>query len=446
MRNSVIGHVVGVHGPRIKVELEDTVRSPVRAGLDGARTIVAINSYLTFELGAGEVALGVVTDLEARERWDPADGDLTLELIKPRRVATLQLLGTVRGRANSYAFNAGITVLPTLDTHAEVAASDILDAVFSKSPRRNVPPSEDPSEHDGELLVGEPVAAEGVNVVGSFNDLFSRPVAVVGNTGSGKSCTIAHLLQEGERHSTLNRPHFFILDINGEYGAAFGYEIEARPNEMYVNGRPFGVPIWLMNAREVCEWLSASEQTQEPVLKNVWSMAKGNAGETGLGFSDAQEAIERLNAICENLRKATYKTVERCRSAWLSVRAFTNAINDQAVSEAANAINLIIIANKFNKDDTGLGIYEKTLLDAMESLRAALLSSIGESDAERQESADKPMPFPISMLNDPSSLFKAASTGDDDRSIDQFLKGLRLRLKNRLLDRNCSPSWFSGGD
>lgn len=81
MRTGVVGNVVGVHGPRVKVELAEDVRSAVRAGPDGARVVIAINSYLTFEMGAGETALGVVTDLESRERWDPAEGDLTLELV-----------------------------------------------------------------------------------------------------------------------------------------------------------------------------------------------------------------------------------------------------------------------------------------------------------------------------------------------------------------------------
>ena len=134
-----------------------------------------------------------------------------------------------------------------------------------------MPPGGNPADYDGDLVVGRPVAAEGQAAVGSFNDLFSRPLAVVGNTGSGKSCTIAHLVQEAIGQSSLDRPHFFILDINGEYAGAFGHSVTAQPNKMYVNGQPFGVPLWLMNAREVCEWLSASEQTQEPVLKNVWS-------------------------------------------------------------------------------------------------------------------------------------------------------------------------------
>lgn len=434
MRPGVIGHVVGVHGPRVKVELAENVRSAVRAGADGARTVVAINSYLTFELGAGDTALGVVTDLEARERWDPAEGDLTLELVKPRRVATLQLLGTVRSAGSSYRFDPGITVLPTLDTPAETAASEVLKAVFSESPLRNVPPDENPADYDGNLVIGRPVAAEGHPVVGSFNDLFSRPLAVVGNTGSGKSCTIAHLVQEAACHSNLDRPHFFILDINGEYADAFEHSVTAQPNKMYVNGQPFGVPLWLMNAREVCEWLSASEQTQEPVLKNVWSIAKGGSTAAATGLSDAHEAIERLNSISGTLHKGWKGDVGRCRTTWKAAKSFLDAIQDAAVTATKDRIGQVITNPAHANDDNGFGTSERQLQQDIEELREKLLEQSGEAELNRQESADQPRYFPIAALNDPASLFKTASSGDDDSSIDQFLRGLRLRLRNRLLD------------
>jgi uncharacterized protein len=79
--------------------------------LDGVQVAVAINAYLSFSIGAGQVVIGIITDLEARESYDPTTGDeLTLELMKPRRVASVQLLGTVEEGV----FHPGITILPTL--------------------------------------------------------------------------------------------------------------------------------------------------------------------------------------------------------------------------------------------------------------------------------------------------------------------------------------------
>ena len=92
----LVGHIVSVQGFRVKVELLPETRSALRATLDGVQAAIAINAYLTFSLGAGETVIGIITDLEARETFDPGSGDdLNLELMKPRRVASVQLLGTI---------------------------------------------------------------------------------------------------------------------------------------------------------------------------------------------------------------------------------------------------------------------------------------------------------------------------------------------------------------
>lgn len=92
----LIGHIVSVQGFRVKVELLPETRSALRATLDGVQVAIAINAYLTFSLGAGETVIGIITDLEARESFDPSSGDdLSLELMKPRRIASVQLLGTI---------------------------------------------------------------------------------------------------------------------------------------------------------------------------------------------------------------------------------------------------------------------------------------------------------------------------------------------------------------
>ena len=189
----VIGHIVAVQGFRVKVELLPETRSALRATLDGVQVAVAINAYLSFSIGAGQVVIGIITDLEARESYDPATGDdLTLELMKPRRVASVQLLGTVEEGV----FNPGITILPTLDAPAEIGAPNILKAVFESPPRRNKPEDYEGDDFDCDLRIGSPTGQPTAAVRASYNDLFSRPLAIVGNTGSGKSFTVSSLVQK----------------------------------------------------------------------------------------------------------------------------------------------------------------------------------------------------------------------------------------------------------
>ena len=131
----VIGHIVAVQGFRVKVEVLPDTRSASRATLDGVQKAVSINAYLSFSIGAGQLVIGIITDLESRESYDPTTGDdLTLELMKPRRIAHVQLLGTIEQSDTEGVFNPGITILPTLDTPAEIGSPDILKAVFGLAP------------------------------------------------------------------------------------------------------------------------------------------------------------------------------------------------------------------------------------------------------------------------------------------------------------------------
>lgn len=439
-RPAAVGYVVGVHGPKIKVELSDAVRSPVRAGMDGAHTVIAINSYLGFDLGAGEVAVGIVTDLDAQETWDPGDSDLSLQLTKPRRVATVQLLGTVKARSGSYAFDPGIAVLPTLDTPAEVIAGNLIGTVLSSAPRRNVPPGEDPGSFDGELTIGLPTAAIGQPVIGSFNDLFSRPLAVVGNTGSGKSCSIAALVQSAVKLTGGDEARFFILDINGEYGTAFGRTCTPEPNCMYVNGQEFGVPIWLMNAREICDWLSATEQVQEPVLKNMWSMAKagGSAG-SGQRPSDLRLALNALAGVAETIMAtgAPFKG-QNAWNQWQTFRAYAEPALVGDAETLADQIDDILKRYQANAGRS-LGADEKPLTDSIFPLLELLTPLLRKDDIDRQESADKPISFPLSVIHDPRMLINAAKAGEIEGNVEQYLRGLMLRMRNRLSDRRWRP-------
>ena len=269
----LVGHIVSVQGFRVKVELLPETRSALRATLDGVQAAIAINAYLTFSLGAGETVIGIITDLEARETFDPGSGDdLSLELMKPRRTASVQLLGTIEHSDDEPAFSPGISVLPTLDTPAEIGSPDILRAVFEIPPRRNKPEDYDEKDFDCDLKIGFPTGQARNVVRASYNDLFSRPLAIVGNTGSGKSYSVSSLIQKAMKalDGAEEEPHVFILDINGEYAKAFPMaDVGQRlPDRIYLNGKEFSLPLWFLNAEEICAWLSASEQTQEPVLKD----------------------------------------------------------------------------------------------------------------------------------------------------------------------------------
>ncbi|MDE0126164.1 MAG: DUF87 domain-containing protein [Bryobacterales bacterium] len=428
----IIGHIVAIHGFRLKVELLPETRSALRATLDGVQVAVAINAYLSFSIGAGQIVVGIITDLEARESYDPSTGDeLNLELMKPRRVAIVQLLGTVYEGV----FNPGITILPTLDAAAEIGSPEILRIIFESPPRRNKPENYDGSDFDYELQIGFPTGQSTAKVHASYNDLFSRPLAIVGNTGSGKSFTVASVVQKAMK--ALKRkdrePHIFVLDINGEYGRAFlpKYGTYQRISDrIYLNGKEFGIPVWFLNAEEICSWLSAAEQTQEPVLKDWWAIAKGGVASSAASVSSFQNAISSIDQLLADLPGLKRKSagsycdavVGHLERSHIDVSAFKKLFEEHRLQ---NQYNTEVVAN------------QSEIFNAAESLRSVIkarISTTRTDDEQRIRTADSPLFISRAALSDPSLINRAVSKEDTFR-VEAHLTTLKLRLKTRLDDR-----------
>ncbi|QGY38436.1 DUF87 domain-containing protein [Bacillus sp. A260] len=99
-----------------------------------------------------------------------------------------------------------------------------------------------------------------INIPVNGDRFFNKHLAVVGSTGSGKSHTVAKLLQEaislkeGE-YTGLNNSHIIIFDIHSEYQSAF-------PHANYINAEELILPYWLMSGEELEELLVESNEHQ----------------------------------------------------------------------------------------------------------------------------------------------------------------------------------------
>lgn len=91
------------------------------------------------------------------------------------------------------------------------------------------------------------------------NNFFSKHSAIVGSTGSGKSCSVASLLQSVLKikdHQNLNvdaqkNAHIIILDLHSEYTSAFKLAQEQQFNLNILTVDKMFLPYWLMNSEEL---------------------------------------------------------------------------------------------------------------------------------------------------------------------------------------------------
>lgn len=88
---------------------------------------------------------------------------------------------------------------------------------------------------------------------------FSKHIAIVGSTGSGKSCTVARILHDvvgisDEKNSNLgkqNNSHVVIFDIHDEYTAAFALQKDQAFTQNRLDIDSLQLPYWLMNSEEL---------------------------------------------------------------------------------------------------------------------------------------------------------------------------------------------------
>jgi len=141
------------------------------------------------------------------------------------------------------------------------------------------------------------------------NKFFNKHISIVGSTGSGKSHTVAKILQnvvnEKSGKFNLNNSHIIIFDIHSEYKSAF-------PEANCLDIDNLVLPYWLLNNEELEEILldtgERDNYNQSSIFRTIVTANKKKFNENGDKISyDSPvffEINEVLNAI-NNLKKET---------------------------------------------------------------------------------------------------------------------------------------------
>lgn len=143
-------------------------------------------------------------------------------------------------------------------------------------------------EEDGaNLLLGYSPLYNNHKIRVNINDFFSNHMAVFGNTGSGKSCGVARLLQNVFSKEcddiTPIRSNFFIFDAYGEYHNAFKNLEKENPNfhfKYYTTnkhdreGYCLKIPLWLLGIDDIALLLGATEHSQLPIIERMLKLVR----------------------------------------------------------------------------------------------------------------------------------------------------------------------------
>ena len=143
-------------------------------------------------------------------------------------------------------FRQGGVNLPSPTEPAYIPDDDIINAIFS-------------SNDHFSFQIGELSNNQNVGYYVDGNRFFGKHIAVVGSTGSGKSCAVARLLQNilrinkgrNENAGNLKNAHIIIFDIHSEYRSAFTLAEAGSFSLNCLDVEKLCLPYWLMNSQEL---------------------------------------------------------------------------------------------------------------------------------------------------------------------------------------------------
>jgi uncharacterized protein len=226
-----IGRVRHVLGAQVTVALDDDLAGVAPIFRGRLQSVGQIGSIVRMPQGlvdlVGQVSLLGIAELTGAP--PPADVVQTGE-----RWLQVQLLGEI-DRSTSR-FQRGVGSYPGLDDPVHFATADELRAVF-------------PAEGDDRLRIGCLSAAEEIPVCLDAGRLVIRHAAIVGSTGSGKTSTVATLLQRFARGG-WPAANIVVIDPHGEYASALGTDA-AVSSVLALDDTRLQVPYWALPASEI---------------------------------------------------------------------------------------------------------------------------------------------------------------------------------------------------
>lgn len=299
-----IGRVVAVDTAQVSIELNPDLKGMSRSTYEGPQEVGRINSYVIIPVGALRL-VAMVTRVELAEEAETKAGRTMVALPAARRLMKATLIGTIDGEK----FRQGVSLFPVLDNPVYLAGRADLDAIFGPI-RQDAAAPPKPEEPSYCILIGESVVVQGRPIRIDPNAFFGKHAAILGSTGSGKSCTIASLIQSILEQPSVKRTTFVILDTNGEYRAAFqkrkddgSWEDAGRGKVLYIPSDPQSkterlvIPYWFMNAEDFVRLFQASKGVQRPVLLEALRLARNETDSASPLAILREELTHELNRI-----------------------------------------------------------------------------------------------------------------------------------------------------
>ena len=246
-----VGRIVEVKGVNVRAELYELL--PPYIVMDGhAYTSPRINTYVKTKVGLDEIICQITGEYYS-ETYKGQFTGYYLEL-------------SVKGYFDGDVFVQGLRLLPMVASSIELLDADEFKRINDYSETETFHIGKDLFDFTQDYSL-------------SYNAIIPSHIGVFGNTGSGKSNTLARLTYE---YVKILKEHsggkILVFDLNNEYGAdslcnkdeKIIYDLSTRAD----SGSKIPMDYSDLTEDEWCLLLNATEATQRPVIKTAYCDSK----------------------------------------------------------------------------------------------------------------------------------------------------------------------------
>ena len=197
---------------------------------------------------ADEKLIGIVTRV-SKKRID-IDDEETEEQEYSYNFCNITLVGTFYKKLSSTKqniFKRAVNTYPEINSKVYLADGKALSIIMNSL--------ENEISSEKRLIIGKYASNKTVEAILDGNRFFQRHATIVGSTGSGKSFTVANIL---EKANELEHANLIVFDLHGEYNELSYAE------QIKISGSDSGlhIPLWFFNYEEIHSlFIESSEGT-----------------------------------------------------------------------------------------------------------------------------------------------------------------------------------------
>lgn len=437
-----IGSVDFVSPDEIKVMLDIEAPDGVALNTGTPRPFPRINGYVLIPSDEGHLVAQVEWITIERSQYPKRKGMQDFGLVDlpyPLRKMSLNPLGVLayegKGDKNedTYRFSRGVDSYPTVGDAVLLPTPVQLRAIVESGENRRVKIGTSPLAANAEVKIDP-------------DRLFGRHLAVLGNTGSGKSCSVAGLIRWSMDEARKARggadpnARFIVLDPNGEYANTFRDMSKVRvfavePSE---GVEQLQVPLWFWNSAEWSAFTQASTKAQRPALvQALRSVRDGVFTATVTPSHDMRRYLRTLVSILQLERNSgsPWAKFPHPKNFFEKIQKWQEGLRDDNAFIEAETAALVAVRDKITAfADARSGKYAnydftRGEIDEFLSLLQDAHRVFGGSDTDILPiDADVPRPFTGDQL------LKGVEATAEQLGVSEYVETMLTRIRTILSD------------